>query len=215
MDGRKSKNHSPITLCLAYITYATDRELRRWPSSPPTVQGLRPRRAAWVESCGRALHPQHSNESSQIARGDRSAGRTTDGGAFGYARGRRPWLGLVVRSRSKAHPRIRGLCHWAGEPGGRPGAESPSRRATEPASTRKTSPPRSRRSQGLFRARCASAMPRCFRAPPFASSRRSLIHVLVINWHWPEPPSFDDASTRSLATPTRAHFALPDVFRHT
>ena len=96
---------------------------------------------------------------------------------------------------------IRGLRHWAGEPGGRPGAESPSRRTNEPASARKTSPPRSRRPQGLFRARCASAMPRSVLPCSAFRLLSSLSHSRVGNWQWPEPPSFVDASARSLATP--------------
>ena len=53
----------------------------------------------------------------------------------------RQW-GLAIRPRFLTHPRIRGLCHWAGEPAGRHGAESPSRRAAEHASERKSSSPR-------------------------------------------------------------------------
>ena len=44
----------------------------------------------------------------------------------------------AIRSRVQTHPRIRGLCHWAGEPAGHLGAESPSRRAAEHASAKRT-----------------------------------------------------------------------------
>ena len=52
-----------------------------------------------------------------------------------------PRLGLVEGSRGPTQIHIRDLCHWAGEPAGHLGAESPSRRTAGPASTRKTSPP--------------------------------------------------------------------------
>ena len=85
------------------------------------------------------------------------------------------------------HPRIRGLCHWAGEPAGHLGAELPSRRTAGPASARKSSSPCSHRLHGLFRARCANAVSWCLRALPFASSRRSLTRALG-HLQWPEPP---------------------------
>ena len=106
---------------------------------------------------------------------------------------RRPWLGSVVRSRHMTHPRIRGLCHWAGEPAGHLGAESSSRRTARPASARKSSPPCPNRLHGLFRARCANAISRCLRALPFASSRRSLTQTLG-HLQWPEPPKFVHAT---------------------
>ena len=85
--------------------------------------------------------------------------------------------------------------HWAGEPAGNLGAESPSRRTAKPVSARETSPPCPHRSHGLFRARCASTMSRCLRAVPFASSRRSrsLTHTLGHS-QWPEPPRFAHAT---------------------
>ena len=50
-------------------------------------------------------------------------------------------LGLVAGSCGPTQIHIRGLCHWAGEPAGHLGAESPSRRtAGGPVSARKTSP---------------------------------------------------------------------------
>ena len=66
--------------------------------------------------------------------------------------------GLAIRSRVLTHPRIRGLCHWAGEPAGRHGAESPSRRAAEHASERKSSSPRLHRPQGLSQTHPAHAV---------------------------------------------------------
>ena len=49
---------------------------------------------------------------------------------------------LVSGSRGPTQIHIRGLlCHWAGEPAGHLGAESPSRRTARPASARKTSSP--------------------------------------------------------------------------
>ena len=53
----------------------------------------------------------------------------------------RPRLGLAGRSRHITHPRIWGLCHWAGETAGHLGAESPSRLTAGPANVRKASPP--------------------------------------------------------------------------
>ena len=96
-------------------------------------------------------------------------------------------------SRGSTQIHIRGLCHWAGEPAGHLGAESPSRRTARPASARKSSPPCPHRLHGLFRARCANAMSRCLRALPFASSRRSLTHTLG-HLQWPEPPRFVHAT---------------------
>ena len=52
-----------------------------------------------------------------------------------------PRLGLAARSRHITHPRIWGLCHWAGETAGHLGAESPSRRTAGPASARIASRP--------------------------------------------------------------------------
>ena len=49
------------------------------------------------------------------------------------------WLGGAIALPTQIH--IRGLRHWAGEPAGHLGAESPSRRTAGPASARKTSPP--------------------------------------------------------------------------
>ena len=56
-----------------------------------------------------------------------------------YTKAPPAWLGGgIARSDANPHP---GLRHWAGEPAGHLGAESPSRRTAEPASARKTSPP--------------------------------------------------------------------------
>ena len=52
-----------------------------------------------------------------------------------------PRLGLVAGSHGATQIHIRGLCHWAGEPAGHLGAESPSRGTAGPTSARKTSPP--------------------------------------------------------------------------
>ena len=122
---------------------------------------------------------------------------TIYGGSCGIALNpttrRHPRLGLVSGSRGPTQIHIRGLCHWAGEPAGHLGAESPSRRTARPASARKTSPPCPHRLHGLFRARCANAMSRCLRALPFASSRRSLTHTLGHS-QWPKPPRFVHAT---------------------
>ena len=114
-------------------------------------------------------------------------------GVFRPSTRRRPRLASVVRSRHMTHPRIRGLCHWAGKPAGHLGAESPSRRTSGPASARKPSPPCSHRFHGLFQARSANAMSRCLRALPFASSRRSLTRTLGHS-QWPKPPRFVHAT---------------------
>ena len=104
-----------------------------------------------------------------------------------------PRLGLVGGSRGPTQIHIRGLCHWAGEPAGHLVAESPSRRTAGPASARKTSPPCPHSPHGSFRARCANAMSQCLRALSFASSRRSLTHVLGHS-QWPKPPMFVHAT---------------------
>ena len=55
---------------------------------------------------------------------------------------RHPRLGLVAGLRGPTQIHIRAPCHWAGEPAGHLGTESPpSRRTARPASARKTSPP--------------------------------------------------------------------------
>ena len=57
------------------------------------------------------------------------------GGSFGIALNsttrRHPRLGLVSGLRGPTQIHIRGLCHWAGEPEGHLGAESPPSRRTE------------------------------------------------------------------------------------
>ena len=85
------------------------------------------------------------------------------------------WLGLVAGSRGPTQIHIRGLCHWAGEPAGHLGAESPSRRTSGPASARKPSPPCSHRLNGLFqgrgaRMRCPGASVLCLLPPLVALS---------------------------------------------
>ena len=102
---------------------------------------------------------------------------------------RHPRLGLVAGSHGPTQIHIRGLCHWAGEPAGHLGAESPSRQTAGPTSARKTSPPYIHLSYGSFRARCANEMSRCLRALPFASSHRSLTRTLGHS-QWPKPPRF-------------------------
>ena len=85
---------------------------------------------------------------------------------------RHPRLGLVSGSRGPTQIHIRGLCHWAGEPAGHLGAESPSRRTARPASARKTSSPCPHWLRGLSLAHHVNAVSRHRRVPPFASSRR-------------------------------------------
>ena len=116
---------------------------------------------------------------------------TIYGGSCGIALNsttrRHPRLGLVsalvAGSRGPAQIHIRGLCHWAGEPAGHLGAESPSRRTARPASARKTSPPCPHWLRGLSQAHHVNAVSRHRRVPPFASSRRPLTHALAhLQW---------------------------------
>ena len=126
------------------------------------------------------------------------------GGSFGIALNlttrRHPRLGLV--SGSSCDPtqiHIRGLCHWAGEPAGHLGAESPSRRTARPASARKTSSPCPHWLRGLSQTHHMNAVSRHRRVPPFASSRRRFTHALA-HLQWQEPPRFIDASATSRAS---------------
>ena len=107
--------------------------------------------------------------------------------------------GLAIRSRVLTHPRIRGLCHWGGEPAGHLGADSPSRRATEHASAKRTKPPCPHWLRGLSQTHHVNAVSRHRRVPPFASSRRPLTHALA-HLQWQEPPRFIDASATSRAS---------------
>ena len=111
----------------------------------------------------------------------------------------RPRLGLVSGSRGPTQIHIRGLCHWAGEPAGHLGAESPSRRTARPASARKTSSPCPHWRRGHSQAHHVNAVSRHRRVPPFASSRRPLTHALS-HLQWQEPPRFIDASATSRAS---------------
>jgi hypothetical protein len=111
----------------------------------------------------------------------------------------RPRLGLVSGSRGPTQIHIRGLCHWAGEPAGHLGAESPSRRTARPASARKTSSPCPHWLRGLSQTHHVNAVSRHRRVPPFASSRRPLTHALA-HLQWQEPPRFIDASATSRAS---------------
>ena len=87
-------------------------------------------------------------------------------------------------------PRIRGLCHWGGEPAGHLlGADSPSRRAAEHASAKRTKPPCPHWLRGLSQTHHVNAVSRHRRAPPFASSRRTLTHALLAHLQWQEPPT--------------------------
>ena len=128
---------------------------------------------------------------------------TIYGGSCGIALNsttrRHPRLGLVSGSRGPTQIHIRGLCHWAGEPAGHLGAESPSRRTARPASARKTSSPCPHWPQGLSRTHHVNAVSRHRRVPPFASSRRPLTHALA-HLQWQEPPRFIDASATSRAS---------------
>ena len=111
-----------------------------------------------------------------------------------------PRLGLVDGiARSDAPIHIRGLCHWAGEPAGHLGADSPSRRAAEHASAKRTKPPCPHWLRGLSQAHHVNAVSRHRRVPPFASSRRPLTHALA-HLQWQEPPRFIDASATSRAS---------------
>ena len=112
---------------------------------------------------------------------------------------RHPRLGLVSGSRGPTQIHIRGLCHWAGEPAGHLGAESPSRRTARPASARKTSSPCPHWLRGLSQTHHVNAVSRHRRVPPFASSRRPLTHALA-HLQWQEPPRFVDASATSRAS---------------
>ena len=88
------------------------------------------------------------------------------GNGFRSSIRRRPRLGWVVRSRHLTHPRIRrGLCHWAGEPAGYLGADSPSRRAAEHASAKRTKPPCPHWLRGLSQTRRVNAVSRHRRVP--------------------------------------------------
>ena len=107
-----------------------------------------------------------------------------------------PRLGLVEGSRGPTQIHIRGLCHWAGEPAGHLGADSPSRRAAEHASAKRTKPPCPHWLRGLSQAHHVNAVSRHRRVPPFASSRRPLTHALS-HLQWQEPPRFIDASATS------------------
>ena len=120
---------------------------------------------------------------------------------------RHPRLGLVAGPRGPAQIHIRGLRHWAGEPAGHLGAESPSRRTAGPASARKTSPPCPHGSHGSFLARCANAMSRCLCALPVASSRRSLTCTLGHS-QWPKPPRFVHATAPARWRLLKSHTAL-------
>ena len=102
-------------------------------------------------------------------------------------------------SRGPTQIHIRGLCHWAGEPAGHLGADSPSRRAAEHASAKRTKPPCPHWLRGLFQAHHVNAVSRHRRVPPFASSRRPLTHALA-HLQWQEPPRFIDASATSRAS---------------
>ena len=107
------------------------------------------------------------------------------------------WLGGGIARSDAIH--IRGLCHWAGEPAGHLGAESPSRRTARPASARKTSSPCPHWLRGLSQTHHVNAVSRHRRVPPFASSRRPLTHALA-HLQWQEPPRFIDASATSRAS---------------
>ena len=128
---------------------------------------------------------------------------TIYGGSCGIALNsttrRHPRLGLVSGSRGPTQIHIRGLCHWAGEPAGHLGAESPSRRTARPASARKTSSPCPHWLRGLSQTHHVNAVSRHRRVPPFASSRRPLTHALA-HLQWQEPPRFIDASATSRAS---------------
>ena len=108
----------------------------------------------------------------------------------------RPRLGLVSGSRGPTQIHIRGLCHWAGEPAGHLGADSPSRRAAEHASAKRTKPPCPHWPRGLCQAHHVNAVSRHRRVPPFASSRRPLTYALA-HLQWQEPPRFVYASATS------------------
>ena len=95
--------------------------------------------------------------------------------------------------------RIRGLCHWGGEPAGHLGADSPSRRAAEHASAKRTKPPCPHWLRGLSQTHHVNAVSRHRRVPLFASSRRTLTHALA-HLQWQEPPRFIDASATSRAS---------------
>ena len=128
---------------------------------------------------------------------------TIYGGSCGIALNsttrRHPRLGLVSGSRGPTQIHIRGLCHWAGEPAGHLGADSPSRRAAEHASAKRTKPPCPHWLRGLSQAHHVNAVSRHRRVPPFASSRRPLTHALA-HLQWQEPPRFIDASATSRAS---------------
>ena len=93
-------------------------------------------------------------------------------------------------SRGPTQIHTRGLCHWASEPAGHLGAESPSRRTARPASARKTSSPCPHWLRRLSqKTHHVNAVSRHRRVPPFASSRRPLTHALA-HLQWQEPPRF-------------------------
>ena len=156
----------------------------------------------WCASCcicGGLAQPTKRNGFFVIA----SSPGTIYGGSCGIAINsttrRHPRLGLVSGSRGPTQIHIRGLCHWAGEPAGHLGAESPSRRTARPASARKTSSPCPHWLRGLSQTRHVNAVSRHRRVPPFASSRRPLTHALA-HLQWQEPPRFIDASATSRAS---------------
>ena len=122
-----------------------------------------------------------------------------------------PQLGLVEGSRGPTQVHIRGLCHWAGEPAGHLGADSPGRRAAEHASAKRTKPPSPHWLRGLSQAHHVNAVSRHRRVPPFASSRHPLTHALS-HLQWQEPPRFIDASATSRASikePSRPRAVRP------
>ena len=88
--------------------------------------------------------------------------------------------GLAIRSRVLTHPRIRGLCHWGGEPAGHLGADSPNRRATEHASAKRTKPPCPHWLRGLSQTHHVNAVSRHRRVRLLSSLAHSRAWPFVV-----------------------------------
>ena len=153
----------------------------------------------WPRPRARAAQPRKRNVFFVIASSPGTVYVGSCGIALNSTTRRHPWLGLVAGSRSPTQTHTRGLRHWAGEPAGHLGANSPSRRAAEHASAKRTKPPCPHWRRELSQAHHVNAVSRHRRVPPFASSRRPLTHALA-HLQWQEPPRFIDASATSQAS---------------
>ena len=150
------------------------------PSDPTTATALSYSERLALAAVGRGSTAQETDERFFVITFPPGA---LYGGSCGIALNsttrRHPRLGLVSGSRGPTQIHIRGLCHWAGEPAGHLGADSPSRRAAEHASAKRTKPPCPHWLRGLSQAHHVNAVSRHRRVPPFASSRRPLTYALA------------------------------------